>query len=270
VAEFEKATRPEPTDTPGTWLVHLDEQWCIGDKLHGGYLLAVLARAAAFEVTASHPAHDTPQGVTATFLAAPEPGPCEIVVETMRQGRSVSQVRTRLVQGGAPCVEASVVLGSRRPGDPPDVAAPPEEIAPWAECPRSPVERDDGRGRLPIMGVVDTRLDPATTGFIAHRPSGRGRLAGWAAPADGEAWTPTGVLVALDILPPASFDVGLSGWTPTMTFAAAVHATPAPGPVRVVQWVDHLAGDRMVESCRVWDAEGRCVGQATQLAGVRR
>lgn len=270
MADYEKATRPEPTDAPGRWQVRLDEQWCVGEKVHGGYLLAVLARAAAAEVTVSHPAHDTPQGVTATFLAAPEPGPCEVTVETMRRGRSVSQVRARLDQGGAACVEAAVVLGPPRPPDVPDVTTAPEPVTPWDACPRSPVERDDGRGRLPIMEVVDTRLDPATAGFVAGAPSGRGRLAGWAAPAGGEPWTPTGLLIALDILPPASFDLGLSGWTPTMTFAAAVHGTPAPGPVRAVQWVDHLGGDRMVESCRVWDTDGRCVGQATQLAAVRR
>lgn len=204
-----------------------------------------------------------------TFFAAPDPGPCDLAVETVRSGRGASQVRTRLTQGDVPCVEAAVVLGSARTAEA-DVSAPPEPVAPRSACRRSPAEQDDGRGRLPIMEVVDTRLDPETTGFTTGRPAGRGRLAGWSEQADGQPWTPTSLLVALDILPPASFDLGLSGWSPTMTFAATLHGTPAPGPARVVQWVDHLGGDRMVESCRVWDTEDRCVGQATQLAAIRR
>jgi hypothetical protein len=79
-----------------------------------------------------------------------------------------------------------------------------------------------------------------------------------------------GLLVALDVMPPASFDLGLAGWSPTISLTAHVHAAAAPGPLRVTQWVDHLAGERMHESCRAWDATGRMVGQATQLAAVRR
>lgn len=270
MADVEKATRPEPADEPGVWRVRLDEQWCIGEKLHGGYLAAVVARAAVSEIAAVRPEHEVAQGLTATFVAAPEPGPCEVTVQTMRSGRGTSQMRAELRQGPAVCVAATVVLGAPPSTDRADVAAPPEPVTPRDECPRSPADGGDGRGRLPIMDVVDTRLDPTTAGFLSHEPSGRGRLAGWASLADDEPWTALGVLIALDIMPPASFDLGWSGWTPTMTFTASVHAMPAPGPVRVVQWVDHLQGERMTESCRVWDAEDRCVGQATQLAALRR
>jgi hypothetical protein len=120
------------------------------------------------------------------------------------------------------------------------------------------------------MEVVDTRLAPGSLGFLSGRPTGEGRLSGWAELDTREPWSPVGLLVALDVLPPASFDLGLTGWSPTMSLTAHVHAVPAPGPLRVTQWVDHLTGERMHESCRVWDADGRMVGQATQLAAVRR
>ncbi len=55
-----------------------------------------------------------------------------------------------------------------------------------------------------------------------------------------------------------------------MSLTTHVLAVPAPGPLRAVQWVEALAGDRMVEGCLVWDTEDRLVGQATQLAAVRR
>ena len=120
------------------------------------------------------------------------------------------------------------------------------------------------------MGVVDTRLDPRTTGFLRGRPSGEGRIAGWVSLDSGEPWTPEGLLVALDILPPATFDMGLAGWSPTMSLSAHVVAAPVPGPLRVVQWVERAGADRMHETCRVWDPAGRLVGHAHQLAAIRR
>ena len=64
--------------------------------------------------------------------------------------------------------------------------------------------------------------------------------------------------------------MGLAGWSPTMSLSAHVVAAPAPGPLRVTQWVEHAGADRMHETCRVWDPEGRLVGHAHQLAAIRR
>lgn len=269
MAEFEKATRPEPTEEPGRYTVLLDEQWSIGPKLHGGYLLAVLARAARDAVAGQRPEHTCPQAVTGTFLQAPEPGPASLEVTVLRLGRGASQLRVRLDQGG-PAVEAACVLGPPATPSPHDVEPAPPELTPFDDCPRSPSSTDDGRGSLPIMDVVDTRLDPRTTGFLRGAPSGEGRISGWAALDSGEPWTTEGLLVVLDVLPPATFDMGVLGWSPTMSLSAHVVADPAPGPLRVTQWVEHAGADRMHESCRVWDPAGRLVGHAHQLAAIRR
>lgn len=277
MSDFEKATRPDATSRPGRFAVTLDEQWGIGPRLHGGYLLAVCARAAVEAVeTAADPsgaptAHTAPHAVTGTFLRAPEPGPAELAVEVLRRGRSVSQLRVRLDQGDEPCVETAVTLGAPvAPDDAGGTTVPAPDVAPFDRCPRSPSDGGDGRGSLPLMDVVDTRLDPATSGFLRGRPSGQGRVTGWGRLADDTAWSPVSLLVALDLLPPATFDLGLLGWTPTMSLSAHVPGPPAPGPVRLEQTVDHLQGDRMHETCRAWDADGRLVGLATQVAAVRR
>ena len=78
MAELAKATSTEPTGEPGRRSVLLDEQWRIGPKMHGGYLLAVLAQAAVDEIDDAGPggpgpAHDVPEAVTGTFLRAPDP-----------------------------------------------------------------------------------------------------------------------------------------------------------------------------------------------------
>ena len=271
MAEFDKATRPEAGEEPGRWTVLLDEQWCIGPKLHGGYLLAVMARVARETAAARRPDHTCPQAVTGTFLQAPEPGPASLEVTVLRTGRGASQLRVRLDQPGAgPCVEAACVLGPPAVPSPGDHEPDPPELTPRDQCPRSPSTTDDGRGSLPLMDVVDTRLDPRTTGFLRGRPSGEGRISGWAALDSGEPWTTESLLVALDVLPPATFDMGLSGWSPTMSLSAHVVSAPAPGPLRVTQWVEHAGVDRMHETCRVWDPTGRLVGHAHQLAAIRR
>src|SRR5947209_9039101 len=79
--------------------IHPD--WTIGDKPNGGYLLAMLGRAAA-EIS------DHPHAVAASayYLRAPEPGPVSIDAVLLRRGRSASQVRTTMRQGELACVEA--------------------------------------------------------------------------------------------------------------------------------------------------------------------
>lgn len=270
MAEFEKATRPEPTDEAGRYTLLLDEQWTIGPKLHGGYLLAVTARAARAAIADERPAHTCPQAVTGTFLRAPEPGPAELEVTVLRLGRGASQVRVRLDQGGESSVEAACVLGPPATPSPDDRAPAAPELTPREDCPRSPSTTDDGRGSLPLMDVVETRLDPRTTGFLRGRPSGEGRISGWVALDPDEPWPLEALLVALDVLPPATFDMGVSGWSPTMSLSAHVVTAPAPGPLRVTQWVEHAGADRMHESCRLWDPAGRLVGHAHQLAAIRR
>lgn len=273
VGDLAEATRLEASG-PGRWSVLLDEQWSIGPKMHGGYLLAVLTGAgfAAAEV-AGRGEHTAPQAVTGTFLRAPDPGPAVLDAEVLRAGRGATQIRVRLAQEATPCVEAVVTLGGAPTGEHEAVGPLPVELAPFDDCPRSPSGGDDGRGTLPIMDVMDVRLDPACLGFLHGRPSGEGRLSGWVARTDGSPWTPLALLVALDILPPATFDLGMAGWSPTMSLTAHVHAEAAPGPLRATQrvdWTGGAAGDRMHETCLLWDAEGRLVGQANQLAAVRR
>ncbi len=73
----------------------------------------------------------------------------------------------------------------------------------------------------------------------------------------------------MDAFPPATFEVAATGWVPTLQLTAYVRAVPAPGPVRVVHRAQVIDAQKVDEVCFVWDARGRLVAQATQLAGVR-
>ena len=220
---------------PGGFTSDIHPEWTLGGHPNGGYLLAVLARAATWRAEDQHVI-----AAGATFLRSPSPGRVAIDVELLRAGRSASHVRARMSQDGQPCVEALLTVAGLPDG-----------------------------GRVAIMDVIDVRLEPATAGFLSGRPSGRGELRGWLALPGGEPFDSVSLLFALDSFPPASFDVEYAGWVPTMQLTAYVRARPAAGPVRVAQRAGLVAAGRLDQTCAVWDGEGRLVAQATQLAGVR-
>jgi Acyl-CoA thioesterase C-terminal domain/Acyl-CoA thioesterase N-terminal domain len=266
--ELAKASAVEPLGN-GRYGAALDAGWSIGTKPNGGYLLAVLTRAAVAEAAIGASADlPHPAAVSAHFLAAPDPGPAEVTVEVLRRGRSASQARATLVAGDTRCVEALVTCGRLAPaGEPYWSAVPAPELPAEADCVAAPAS--DPRFTVPIFAEVEVRLDPVTAGFAIGRPAMAGEIRGWArmAPTPPD---PYAVLVALDILPPATFDLGLLGsWVPTMELTAYLRALPADGPLRVRQRARLVADSRVDEDCQVWDSTGVLVGSATQLAAVR-
>ncbi len=254
-------------------LVHdvtVDAGWAIGDKPNGGYLLAMLARAVIVSAsTVEGLVHDHPVTASAHYVSAPVLGPAEVHTEVLRRGRRMSQARARLVQDGTARVDATFTLGRLAADARPwwTDAIPPDTTQEDA-CPRAPAAGPTGMV-LPIMERVEMRLDPAVTGFRQGRPSGRGEVRGWFRFADGRPADPLALLLAVDALPPATFDLGTVGWVPTLELTAYVRAVPAPGALLVRHRAGLVEGDLVDETCDVWDTRGRLVAQATQLAGVR-
>jgi hypothetical protein len=250
---------------PGQFAGDVHPQWTIGGKPNGGYLLAMLGRAAA--AVSPHP---HPIAASAHYLHSPDPGPVGVVVEVLRAGRSASQLRARLAQDGRTCIEALFTTSEL------DVATKPY----WAdglpepgrvgfdECIRVPSVNPAGVP-VPIMDQVDLRLEPDSFGFGTGRPSGRGELRGWLALPHDEQFDPLALLYAVDAFPPATFDIELSGWVPTLELSVYVRALPAPGPLQVLHKAHLIEAQRVDEACWVWDSTGRLVAQSTQLAGIR-
>ncbi|HET6949582.1 MAG TPA: thioesterase family protein, partial [Acidimicrobiales bacterium] len=190
--------------------------------------------------------------------------------EVLRRGRGMSQVRARLVQSGTTRVDATFTCGRLDPDTRPWWGGAPAPGLP----PRDEIEegRVAGPGglTLPIRQHVDIRLDPATAGFALGGPAGVGELRAWFGFVDGRAADPLALLLAVDSLPPATFDLaGTTGWVPTLSLSAYVRALPAPGPLVIRQRANLVERNLVDEVCEVWDSRGRLVAQATQLAGVR-
>jgi Acyl-CoA thioesterase C-terminal domain/Acyl-CoA thioesterase N-terminal domain len=267
VYAFDVASAVKPAGE-GCYEAVLDGAWSIAGKLNGGYLLTVAARAALAEAGEGH---QHPVAATAAFAAPAPAGPALVTVEALRIGRGTSVLRARLSSpgGGTPYLDALVTAGRIGDGEPVVPAPVAPRIPSEERCPRLPV--DAGPFRVPMLGVVAERLDPATAGFGVGRPSGAGELRGWVRFDDGREPDPLALVTVADALPPPSFDVpGLSyGWTPTLQYSVFVRGVPAAGPLLVRTVARSITGGAMDETCDVWDSAGRHVAVAHQLAGVR-
>jgi hypothetical protein len=250
---------------PGQFSAEVDDEWTIGGKPNGGYLLSMLGRAAA-----SVSQHGHVIAASAHYLRSPDPGPVEIEAEVLRTGRSASHVRIRMGQRGRACVEAVATTSRLDPTTVPywDSGLPELSQVAYEDCPRLVPRSPDGT-RVAMMEQAEVRLEPQSSGFIAGRPSGRGELRGWLSLPNAEPFDPTSLLFAVDAFPPATFDVEFTGWVPTLELTVYVRALPAPGPVRVLQRAQMIAAQRVDESCFIWDHTGQLVAQGTQLAGIR-
>jgi hypothetical protein len=119
------------------------------------------------------------------------------------------------------------------------------------------------------MGVLAEHLDPACLGWAVGEPSRQGELRGYLSFADGREPDALSLLLAVDCLPPATFDLGVTGWVPTLHLSAWVRSAPAPGPLVVRQTARLVQGRTVDETCDVWDSRGRLVATGHQLAGIR-
>jgi acyl-CoA thioesterase len=258
VSSFAEVTSLRPrSDDPLRYDVMLDPGWAIGGKPNGGYLLAILARAAC-EATAA----PAPLVVSGHFLRAPDPGPAEVVVDVARRGRRVSSARSTLWQGGKPCLDALISTGTVPDGSVDvewsDVPAP--EMTPVEQCPTGRPEFF----RAELMDQIDVRIDPATAPFPT--PSGEPVVRGWFGLHDGEVADPFAMLLAVDALPPTVFNLGSLSWAPTVELTVLLRGVPARGWVKVETRTHSLAGGWFDEEARAWDSTGRLVAQSRQLA----
>ncbi len=272
-SRFDEVTATTET-APGEYAATVDPQWSVAGRTNGGYALALLARAAIDHVAqvreaGGRPPLPHPLAATATYLSPVPAGPVRLVVAVLRDGRS--QVATRVslaTPDGEVRAEAFVTVGALAADADvvhDGVAAP--VLPPLEQCHRLPVEAPGFT--VPIMGVLAEHLDPACLGWATGVPSGTGELRGYLSFADGRAPDPLALLLAVDALPPATFDLGLAGWVPTMQLSAWVRGVPAAGPLVVRQRARLVEGSMVDETCDVWDARGRLVATGHQLAGVR-
>jgi acyl-coenzyme A thioesterase PaaI-like protein len=266
-APFAVATAVRRGDDGGI-VADLDPGWDVGGNvLNGGYLLTVIARAAALDSPHPHPV-----AVSASYLRATGPGPAVLAVTPGPAGRTLAHSAVVLSGADGPTLTAQVTTATLG-ADEPVYALPAPEIPPVEECLSGRGGADLGGRPTPEVGLrrrVETRLDPSTAGWAMGRPSGEPVMRGWVRLTDGSAPDPFSLLLFADVLPPTSWSIGLMGWAPTVQLQVLVRALPAPGWCAVEARASEVAGGWIDEDYRIWDSTGRLVAQSRQLARVPR
>ncbi len=264
MSRLDRATRVAAGDD-GRHRADLDPGFLIGTALNGGYLMAVMQRAALQRA----PGHPHPVASSYHFLHPASPGPAEVVTEALKTGRTVTSLRTTLRQGGRDLVTGTIAAARLDPGAEPDYAGPAPAVPPPERCrrfdPRRSVTGEEGFiGRLEQYYTEDSWK--ALTGKVEDPvPELSGHLA--PAPAEGAPADPADFLpVAVDATPPVVTVLDSWRWAPTVELTWHMRAAPEPGPLAFRARSRLAAGGWFDESVELWDVKGRLVAQGRQLA----
>lgn len=195
MTSFAAVTALSPSG-PGRFDADVSSAWTIGGKPNGGYLLAMLGRAAL-----AVGSHEDVIAASAHYLHSPDPGAVTVAAEVLRAGRSASQLRAWMAQEGRRCVEALITISTLSSDTQPY----------WSGgVPHSGTGVRDGAVRLTaagtsvaIMDEVDVRLDKVSLGFTKGEPTGSGELRGWLSLPEDEPFDSVSLLYAVDAFPPA-------------------------------------------------------------------
>ena len=265
---FDDAMALTPVSADGDTAVYtglLNEHWTIGQKVHGGAMLALMAKAARTAFGA-----DTlqPIAVSGSFLWAPDPGALELVCTVRKRGRRVSLVDVELNQGERTAVRAAIT-----------VAEPEHDAAPLLSVnPVIPLMTPDPPPGLEPIGPGHPMADivhlahgcdirPSLTTMEPRADGGPPVIEYWVRPREGA----PDVLFALlcgDVSAPVTFGVSRFGWAPTVQLTAYLRGMPADGWLRVMCTTMQIGQDWFDEDHVVVDCEGRIIVQSRQLALV--
>jgi acyl-CoA thioesterase len=246
----------------GLWRGHIHSSWNIGDNPNGGYLVSVITSALSQVLP-----HPDPITVTTHFLRPGVPdADCDIKVEVIRTGRTLSTARASLIQEGKTRLEVLAGFGdlSVSAGRDAPLTIPPSALPPPDQCIARSGETQGVV--LPILGRLDTRLHPD------HARAGQlpvAEISGWNRFVDDRPPDTRSLLLFTDTFPPSPFSMlGVIGWVPTIELTVHVRRRPAPGWIQARLHCEDLHQGRMVESGALWDSNGDLVAQCRQIGLV--
>lgn len=263
MSHFDIETEVKPIGE-GLWRGHIHDHWNIGDKPNGGYLLSVALRA--LDAAVPHP---DPISVTTHYLRPGSPNqPCDIEVQVIRTGKTLSTARATLIQEGKARLEVLAAFSdlSQSVGIDTEFQIDPPTITPPEDCPGR-----DGNSQgivLPIAQRLDTRIDPRSG---PPGQSDKAELNGWNRFIDDR--TPDTISLPLfcDTFPPSPFALlGEVGWVPTIELTVHVRRKPNPGWLQARFFCDDLSHGRMIETGQIWDSQGFLVAQSRQIGLIMK
>jgi len=265
-SEFDRdiAVTPSADEFAGTF----SDGWRVGGGINGGFQLSLLGNA----IREALPKHPDPLAVSAYYISPAVAGPVTAAVRPQRVGGRTATVAADLRQGDDVRLTVLATYGDLAafPADDVRTTAEPISIPPREECVSNMLAPDEVKQVAPFTQRFEMLFDPDEVGWAVGKPSGRGQITAWFRLADDREPDPLALLMAVDALPPVTFDLGLLGWAPTVELTAHVRARPAPGWLRLRHRTRNIAGGMFEEDCEVWDSADRLVAQSRQLALLPR
>lgn len=249
----------------------IESGWDIGSVPNGGYAMMHIVRA-MIEVTG----RPDPLSITGHFMKPSAPGPLDVDVEVVREGRSTATVlATASQQRDGERIEVLRTMGAFGDLDlmdgPEHIEVEAPEIPPPDECVRRVPDGSGATFPPAFSQRLEQRIVPGLDGVFEGIPVGRAELAGWirvdpeAAP-DVPLDAATVVLFA-DGYPPALFNAGIGpGWTPTVELTVHLRSRPTTDWFQVRFRSRHVFGGMLEEDGEIWDSNGRLVALSRQLA----
>ncbi len=256
--EFDRDVAVEAAG-PGRWRGTVSPRWNIGSAPNGGYLVSI--GLSALSASLSQP---DPFAVSAHFPGRIEPGPVEVEVEVVREGRAHSVAAAKLIQDGQARVHVTATYGDLSSLTGPTVVRdPPPTFPPPEGCVRA-----EGPVAPEMMRRFDLRLVPETAMFAVGQPSGVADMAGWIRFVDGREPDSGTLPLFCDALPPTVINLMRAAWVPTIELTVHVRARPQPGWLQGRFQTRYLMEGYLEEDGEMWDQNGRLVAMSRQLARI--
>jgi hypothetical protein len=262
MTKFDEATQAIRVDET-TYDVCLDPGYSIGGPINGGYLMAVVLRAAVDASPFEHPV-----STTAQFLKAPVPGPARVHLQPLKAGRTVAFSRATLVQDGVAQIEALITTATLKDAEPVYTAGPAFDMPDPGDCVRLPDPRPESN--MTLNAQMELLFDPPTIGWLTGEPTGRPESRAYFSMTEPQDPDPYVLALAVDSLPPVVFSAGARGWAPTVDLTWHLRALPAPGRLTLIGGGRLISDGWFDEEVEAWDSAGRLVAQSRQLARVGR
>lgn len=256
----------------GRFGVRIDRGWWIIRGPNGGYIAAILAKAAA--ATVDDP--DRPlRSLTIHFLRPPQEGPAEVETAVERSGRTVTTVSARLVQGGK--VQAIATAAHAVPREMGGfVHAEMPDVPPPSAC--EPRERPSAPVGPTLHERYDQRFTIGPAPFSDEPRTREARTGGWIRLKESRPWDAAEIAAISDAWPPAVFASSEmpegAGGVPTVDLTVhllnpeAVTALAPDAFVLVDFQTRAVQGGYLEEDGEIWSEDGVLLAQARQVGVV--
>jgi acyl-CoA thioesterase len=267
---FDADTAVVPAGPDGVYDATISPRWAVPRGPNGGYIAALMLNA--LTATVADPDR-APRSLTLHYLRPPVPGaPARVHVVVERQGRTLTSLSARMVQGGKPMVLALAAFASDFPSaadyaqPAPDVGPPPAELHVVPEVPGVP-EIALRTALQPLFGAM------AEHGVSLAAGGDEALVGGWLRLAEPRVADAAALAFYCDAWLPAPFAL-LKAPAPAPTVDLTIHfrqrlplASMGPDDPVLARFTSTTShGGFFEEDGAIWAPDGTLLAQSRQLA----